>query len=51
MTPFAAVNNITVIRNQNGRQSTLPFRYEDVSRGRSLEQNIMLESGDVVVVP
>jgi polysaccharide export outer membrane protein len=51
MTPFAAVNNITVIRNQNGRQSTLPFRYEDVSRGRSLDQNIMLESGDVVVVP
>lgn len=51
MTPFASVNNITIIRTNGGKQTTLPFRYEDVSRGRSLEQNIILESGDVVVVP
>jgi len=51
MTPFASVNNITVIRTSNGKQMTLPFRYEDVSRGRNLEQNVFLESGDVVVVP
>jgi polysaccharide export outer membrane protein len=51
MTPFASVNNITVIRTSNGKQSTLPFRYEDVSRGRNLDQNVLLESGDVVVVP
>lgn len=51
MTPFASVNNITILRNVNGHQSTLPFRFEEVSRGRSLDQNVMLESGDVVVVP
>ncbi len=51
MTPFASVNNISIIRSSGGRQSVLPFRYEDVSRGRNLQQNIMLESGDVVVVP
>lgn len=50
-TPFASLNNITIIRSAGGRQSTLPFRYEEVSKGRALEQNIMLESGDVVVVP
>lgn len=50
-TPFASVNNIVVIRSSGGRQNVLPFRYDDVSRGRNLEQNVMLESGDVVVVP
>jgi hypothetical protein len=29
----------------------MPFRFDDVVRGRNLEQNIMLRSGDVVVVP
>lgn len=51
MTPFASINNISIIRASGTRQSVLPFRFEDVSKGRNLEQNIMLESGDVVVVP
>jgi hypothetical protein len=29
----------------------LSFSYKDVIRGRDLEQNVMLQSGDVVVVP
>jgi len=51
MTPFAALNNISIIRSSGTKQSVLPFRYEDVSKGRSLDQNVLLESGDVVVVP
>jgi len=51
MTPFASLNNISIIRSSGTKQSVLPFRYEDVSRGRSLDQNVLLESGDVVVVP
>lgn len=50
-TPYAALNDIIVIRGSGARQQTLNFRYADVSRGRGLEQNIQLESGDVVVVP
>jgi len=50
-TAFASTNNIFVLRRQNGRQVALPFRFDDVVRGRNLEQNILLESGDVVVVP
>jgi len=51
MTPFAAVNDILVLRRDAGRQQTLTFKFGDVSRGRNLEQNIMLRPGDVVVVP
>ena len=51
MTPFADVNDIRILRRQGGKQTAIGFRYDDVARGRALEQNIMLESGDVVVVP
>ncbi len=50
-TPFADVNDIRILRRKGGKQSAIGFRYLDVARGRALEQNIMLESGDVVVVP
>jgi len=51
MTPFADVNAIRILRRTGGDQQAIKFRYEDVARGRSLEQNIVLQSGDVVVVP
>jgi polysaccharide export outer membrane protein len=50
-TPYASVNDIIIIRNSGGKSQSLPFRYSEISRGRNLEQNIRLESGDVVVVP
>jgi polysaccharide export outer membrane protein len=50
-TPFADANDIKILRRQADAQAALRFRYDDVVRGRSLEQNIVLESGDVVVVP
>ncbi len=50
-TPFADVNDIRILRRSSGEQQAIRFRYDDVARGKSLEQNIMLESGDVVVVP
>ena len=50
-TPFASLNNIKVLRRSGKAQSALSFRYEDVVKGKDLQQNIMLQSGDVVVVP
>jgi polysaccharide export outer membrane protein len=51
MTPFAAANDILVMRGNGRAQRMLPFRYGEVVRGRNLEQNVTLEAGDVVVVP
>lgn len=51
MTPFAATNDIIIMRNAGGQQRTLPFRYGEVAKGRNLEQNMSLEAGDVVIVP
>ena len=48
---FAALNDIKILRREGGRQSSFPFRYGDVESGKKLEQNIILRSGDIVVVP
>ena len=50
-TPFASLNDIVILRRENGQQRTIPFHYSDVARGKKLAQNIVLESGDTVVVP
>jgi polysaccharide export outer membrane protein len=50
-TPFASLKNIRILRREDGIQKAIRFDYTAVSEGRSLEQNILLESGDVVVVP
>jgi polysaccharide biosynthesis/export protein len=50
-TPYAAINDIVILRRQNGQQEAKHFHYSDVARGRELSQNIELQSGDTVVVP
>jgi polysaccharide export outer membrane protein len=51
LTPFAAENNIKIVRRIKRHQQTFPFRYGDVRKGNDLEQNILLQRGDVVMVP
>jgi polysaccharide biosynthesis/export protein len=51
MTPFAALNDIVVMRGPAGAQKVLPFRYGEVNKGRNLNQNLALEAGDVIIVP
>jgi len=51
-TEFAGVDDIRIIRRDpDGRQKVFTFAYSDVARGRRLEQNIVLQSGDTLVVP
>jgi polysaccharide biosynthesis/export protein len=50
-TAFASPSEIFVLRRDDGQQLRLPFNFEAVLRGRDLAQNILLRTGDVVVVP
>jgi polysaccharide export outer membrane protein len=50
-TPFAKLNDIKILRRTGDSQRALAFRYDDVVKGNNLEQNVVLQSGDVVVVP
>lgn len=51
VTPFASTNQIRVIHRDGQRQTSVRFRYNDVAKGRHLEQNVLLQSGDTVIVP
>jgi polysaccharide biosynthesis/export protein len=50
-TQFARLKNIYVLRTIDGKQQKLPFNYKDVLNGHNPEQNILLQPGDVIVVP
>ena len=51
LTTFAQESNIVILRNSGKETVTLPFNYKKIKRGRGLEENIIMERGDVVVVP
>jgi len=48
---FAGLSKIVILRGQGGNQSAIPFNYNQVEDGKNLKQNIVLQPGDVVVVP
>lgn len=51
LTPFAKEDKIKVVRKKGGKEIIIPFDYSEVKKGKRLEQNITLRSGDVIVVP
>jgi polysaccharide export outer membrane protein len=50
-TPFAAEDEIRIIRREGGQQTSIPFDYARLRRKGDLSQNITLRSGDVLLVP
>jgi polysaccharide export outer membrane protein len=51
LNPFASAGNIKILRQGDNQITKIPFNYGQVEKGKNLEQNITLKSGDVVVVP
>lgn len=51
LTPFASDGNIKILRQKEDQIIKIPFDYGEVEKGKNLEQNILLQPGDVVVVP
>jgi polysaccharide export outer membrane protein len=50
-TQFAKLKGIYVLRVEEGKQVKHPFNYKDVVSGKTPEQNILLQPGDLIVVP
>jgi polysaccharide export outer membrane protein len=51
LNPFASDGNIKILRQKDNKIIKIPFDYGEVEKGKNLEQNIILQPGDVVVVP
>jgi polysaccharide export outer membrane protein len=49
LSEYAKGNSIKIIRKRDGK--TLLFKYKEVINGKNLAQNIILENGDIVMVP
>ncbi|MAX52577.1 MAG: sugar transporter [Methylophaga sp.] len=51
LSPYAEENNIIVLRRDGTTQQVLPVKYAEIKKGKALNTNITLESGDVIIVP
>lgn len=51
LSTYAAENNIIVLRRNGDKQTIYPVQYANLKKGQQLETNIMLKSGDVIVIP
>lgn len=49
--PFAKRDRIRIFRQEGAKTTIFRFKYDEVVEGIDLEQNIMLQRGDIVVVP
>jgi len=48
---YANKKKIVIVREENGKEFTLRFNYNDVMKGKNLAQNIDLKPGDSIIVP
>ncbi len=51
LTPYASKNDIIIIRHGADRDISLPVPYDDIVSDNELEKDLVLEPGDVIVVP
>ena len=51
LTTYAKENDIIILRRDGMKQQIIPVYYADIKQGKSLESNVLLESGDVIIIP
>ncbi len=51
LTDFAAGNKAYILRTQNGKQTQLGVRLEDLLKGGDIKANVEMRPGDVLVIP
>lgn len=52
LTPYASRNSIIILRETaEGKSISIPFEYGDLEDGENLDSNILLQSGDTIIVP
>ena len=50
-TQYANQKKMYILRTENGKQERFSFNYKQNIRGKNLGQNLILQSGDTIVVP
>lgn len=47
---YANRNDITILRNENGREKRFKFKFDEVTQGKNIQQNIQLQPNDTILV-
>lgn len=48
---WAKTDQISIIRQEGGNESIIPFNYEALVKGRNLQQNALVKPGDTIIIP
>jgi len=51
LNPYASEGKIYILRRKKGIPVKIPFSYKQMQKGSNLKQDIVLQRGDVVVIP
>jgi polysaccharide biosynthesis/export protein len=51
LSAYADSKEIIVLRREDGLNKKINFNFDEVKKGKNLEQNITLQRGDIIVVP
>jgi len=51
LTTYAKENDIIILRRDGMKQQIIPVLYANIKQGKSLESNVLLQSGDVIIIP
>lgn len=50
-TPYAKTEDIQILRRNGKKQQVIKFDYSKIADGQAMQTNILLQSGDTIVVP
>jgi polysaccharide export outer membrane protein len=50
-TDWANQKKILIIRNENGREKRITVNYRKIIRGSDTDSNVILKTGDTIIVP
>lgn len=51
LTPYAAGNRATLVRNEDGKQESLRIRLDDLLKDGDVRANVALRPGDIIIIP
>jgi polysaccharide export outer membrane protein len=51
LTEWANQKKIIIIRKENGKEKRFTINYKKIIQGKDLNSNILLKSGDTIIVP
>ena len=47
---YAKKDDITILRTENGQEKRFKFKFDDVTKGKNLKQNILMQPNDTILV-